>query len=345
MHGLWHARRSMVDHAARNMTRTICMLIYAGGQSLDISGPLEVFALADRQAREDGTASAPLYRLQLVARDNAAVTLSSGMRVLPDLACAQLDPAATDTLLISGGMGDALDRARADRTLVQWLGCSGPQVRRLGSICSGALLLAEAGLLDGREATTHWRDVAELGRRYRQVRVIPDAIYTRDGPVWTSAGITAGMDLALAMVADDHGMPLALKVAKRMVMAGKRSGGQSQFSSQLEELDIPDAFARLTEWIRENLRSRLSLDILAGQACMSPRHFGRRFQQAFGSTPQKYVERLRVEAAKSLLENSTRDLKRIASDCGFASTDAMRRAFLRQLGIRPSDYRERFGAA
>lgn len=321
------------------------MLIYADGQSLDISGPLEVFALADRQAHEDGTARAPLYRLQLVARDHGAVSLSSGMRVMPDLTCAQLDLAGTDTLLVSGGMGDALDRARADRTLVEWLGSSGPQMRRIGSICSGALLLAEAGLLDGREATTHWSDVAELRQRYPLVRVVPDAIYTRDGPVWTSAGITAGMDLALAMVADDHGMPLALKVAKRMVMVSKRSGGQSQFSSQLEDLDIPDAFARLTEWMRANLRYRLSVEILAGQACMSPRHFGRKFQQTFGITPQKYIERLRVETAKSLLENSTRDLKRIASDCGFASDDAMRQAFLRHLGIRPSDYRERFGAA
>lgn len=320
------------------------MLIYAGGQSLDISGPLEVFALADRQAHEDGTAHAPLYRLRLVASEHVPVALSSGMRVVPDLTCAQLDPAGTDTLLISGGMGDAVDQSRADRTLVQWLRNSGHQVRRIGSICSGALLLAEAGLLDGREATTHWRDVAELRRRYPQVRVIPDAIYTRDGPVWTSAGITAGMDLALAMVAEDHGMPLALKVAKRMVMVSKRSGGQSQFSSQLEELDVPDAFARLTEWIRGNLRSRLSVDILAAQVCMSPRHFGRRFQQALGSTPQKYIEQLRVESAKSLLENSTRELKRIASDCGFASEDAMRQAFLRHLGIRPSDYRERFGA-
>lgn len=320
------------------------MLIYAGGQSLDISGPLEVFALADRQAHEDGTAHAPLYRLRLVASEHVPVALSSGMRVVPDLTCAQLDPAGTDTLLISGGMGDAVDQSRADRALVQWLRSSGHQVRRIGSICSGALLLAEAGLLDGREATTHWRDVAELRRRYPQVRVIPDAIYTRDGPVWTSAGITAGMDLALAMVAEDHGMPLALKVAKRMVMVSKRSGGQSQFSSQLEELDVPDAFARLTEWIRGNLRSRLSVDILAAQVCMSPRHFGRRFQQALGSTPQKYIEQLRVESAKSLLENSTRELKRIASDCGFASEDAMRQAFLRHLGIRPSDYRERFGA-
>ncbi|KAF1718965.1 GlxA family transcriptional regulator [Pseudoxanthomonas wuyuanensis] len=327
------------------MTRTISMLIYAGGQSLDISGPLEVFALADRQAHEDGMSRAPLYRLQLVAHDRAAVALSSGMRVVPDLACAQVDAAAIDTLLISGGMGDALDRARANKALVDWLGSSASRIRRVGSICSGALLLAETGLLDGRQATTHWRDVAELRQRYPQVRVVPDAIYTRDGPVWTSAGVTAGMDLALAMVADDHGMPLALKVAKRMVMVSKRSGGQSQFSSQLADLDVPDAFARLAEWIRGNLRSRLSVDILAGQACMSPRHFGRRFQQAFGSTPQKYVEQLRVEAAKSLLENSARDLKRIASDCGFASEDAMRQAFLRHLGIRPSAYRERFGAA
>ncbi|QWF15289.1 GlxA family transcriptional regulator [Lysobacter capsici] len=325
------------------MPKIICMLVYADAQSLDISGPLEVFALASRQAQEDDPACGPLYRLHVVAEKSGPVVLASGMQLLPDLRCSQV-PDAVDTLLVSGGMGDALDRVRANAGLVRWLREIAPRVRRIASVCSGALLLAEAGVLDGRKATTHWRDLAELRQRYPRVQVEADAIYTRDGAVWTSAGITAGMDLALAMVAADHGMPLALKVAKRMVMVSKRSGGQSQFSRQLDELDLPDQFAQLAAWVREHLRSRLDVGRLAQQVHMSPRQFGRRFQSVFGTTPQKYIEQLRVEAAKPLLESTRKEFKRIASDCGFASDEAMRRAFVRQLGIRPSDYRERFGS-
>ena len=326
-----------------NGPRIVCMLAYAGAQSLDIFGPLEVFALASRQSQEERPASEPLYRLRVLAADTAPVVLASGPRLLPDAACVDM-PEDTDTLLVSGGMGDALDRVRAERALVDWLRAAARRVRRVASVCSGALLLAEAGVLDGREATTHWSDVAELRDRYPRVRVSPDAIYTRDGEVWTSAGITAGMDLALAMVAADHGPSLALKVAKRMVMASRRSGGQSQFSRQLQALELPDPFERLERWMRDNLALRLDLDQLAERVHMSPRQFTRRFAAAFGTTPQKYVEQLRVEAAKPLLEGSREDIGRIASRCGFGSAGAMRRAFARQLGVSPGDYRERFGS-
>jgi transcriptional regulator GlxA family with amidase domain len=320
------------------------MLAYAGAQSLDINGPLEVFALASLQMQEDVPGTGPLYRLHLLSTDMQPVVLASGLRLLPDLACADM-PQDTDTLLVCGGMGDALDVVRADRALVQWLQVAAAQVRRVASVCSGALLLAESGVLDGRQATTHWRDVRELRERYPQVSVQPDAIYTRDGEVWTSAGITAGMDLALAMVAADHGQALALKVAKRMVMVSKRSGGQSQFSRQLQALDLPDPFAQLEGWIRENLRLRLDVGQLAQRLHMSPRQFNRRFNAAFSITPQKYVEQLRIEAAKPLLESSRKDIGRIADECGFGSPEAMRRAFVRQLGVSPSDYRARFGLA
>lgn len=318
------------------------MLVYDDAQSLDISGPLEVFALADRQAREDAPGTPPLYRLHLVARSTDAVVTASGLRLLPDLRCEDL-PDDTDTLLVCGGMGDALDRARADRVLVGWLREVAPRVPRIASVCSGALLLAEAGLLDGRRATTHWRDLADL-RRYPHVHVEADAIYTRDGAVWTSAGITAGMDLALAMVTADHGLPLALKVAKRMVMASKRAGGQSQFSDALAALDLPDPLARLAAWIGGNLRADLGTERLAQQLHLSPRQLTRRFVDAFGTTPRAYVEQRRVEAAKPLLESTSRDLKRIAADCGFASAEAMRRAFVSRLGVSPGEYRARFGA-
>ena len=317
------------------------MLIYAGGQSLDVCGPLEVFSLANRQAEEDDGGGVPLYRLQIVAASDAPVRMDSGLRLIPDLTCAQM-PDDVDTLLISGGMGDALDRARADTTLVDWLRGAAGRVARVAAVCSGALLLAEAGVLDGRKATTHWLDVAELRRRYPQVEVVADAIYACDGRVWTSAGITAGMDLALAMVAADHGQALALKVAKRMVMVSKRSGGQSQFSDQLDGLDLPDPFAVLAAWIGDNLHARLDAARLAGRLNMSARQFGRRFQAAFATTPQKYVERRRVDAAKPLLESTRKNVKRIARECGFSSDEAMRRAFVRQLGVSPRDYRQRF---
>jgi len=321
--------------------RIICMLVYPQAQSLDISGPLEVFALASRQAQDDEPGRGSLYEVRVLAATTAPVELASGMRLLPDATYRDM-PAETDTLLVCGGMGDAVDRVRADTALVAWLHDASSRVRRLASICSGALVLAEAGLLDHREATTHWSDVPELRNRYPAVRVLPDAIYTRDGPIWTSAGITTGMDLALAMVSADHGDALALKVARRMVMASKRSGGQSQFSEQLQALEQPEHFAALAAWIAENLRLRLDVAALADRVHMSPRQFTRRFGAHFRLTPQKYVERLRVEAAKPLLESTAKDIKRIAAECGFPSDEAMRRAFLRQLGHSPSDYRERF---
>lgn len=323
-------------------TRTVSMLIYPGAQSLDICGPLEVFALASRQAAEEAPRRPPLYRLCLLAAATGPVQLAAGLRMSADAHYLDM-PAETDTLLVCGGMGDALDDARADRALVAWLRDAATQVRRVASVCSGALLLAEAGALDGRQASTHWLDVAELRARYPRVRVQADAIYTRDGEVWTSAGITAGMDLALAMVAADHGQALALKVAKRMVMASKRSGGQSQFSGELRALDLPDPFAALEAWMRAHLRQRLDVTRLAARLHMSPRQFSRRFSAAFAATPHKYVERLRIEAAKPLLESTRKDIGRIAAECGFGSAEAMRRAFARTLGIAPSDYRLRFG--
>lgn len=324
-------------------TKTLCMLIFAGAQSLDITGPLEVFALASRQWQEENPGLPPLYRLLIVAMRDEPVAMAAGMRMLPDLPCSAL-PADTDTLLVCGGMGDALNRARADVALLDWLRQAVTRVDRIASVCSGALLLAEAGVLDGRQATTHWGDLHELRTRYPKVQVVPDAIYTRDGAIWTSAGITAGMDLALAMVAADHGQRLALKVAKRMVMASKRSGGQSQFSSQLQMQDLPRQFEQLATWIADNLQARMDIDLLAARLHMSPRQFMRRFRATFGTTPQKYIEQQRIEAAKPLLESTAKEIRRIAADCGFASGEAMRRAFARQLGVSPGDYRARFGS-
>ncbi len=318
----------------RAMTKNIAILMFPGSQSLDITGPMEVFALASRQALDDEPGGAPLYALRFLARRAGPVPMASGMQVLADHGCADGQD-GVDTLLVSGGMGDALERVRAESDTLDWLRAMVGRVRRMGSICSGALLLAEAGILDGRQATTHWLDVPEMRARYPQVRLVADAIYVHDGMLWTSAGITAGMDLALAMVAADHGLPLALKVAKRMVLATKRSGGQTQFSENL---------AALAMWLAANRRRRIDVDDMADHVHMSPRNFRRRFLNAFGNTPQKYLEGLRIEAAKPLLEHSQRDLKQIADEAGFASAEAMRRAFTRQLGCGPLDYRARMAA-
>jgi transcriptional regulator GlxA family with amidase domain len=322
--------------------RTIAMLIFDDAQSLDITGPLEVFALASRQARENDARVGDLYVLKLIATRRTPVTMASGLRLVPDWLTTEM-PRNVDTLFVSGGMNTALDSVRADTTLVGWLRDAAKCVRRIASICNGSLLLAHAGVLDDREATSHWRDIAELQQRYPKVRVVRDAIYTQDDSVWTSAGITAGMDLALAMVAADHGMPLALQVAKRMVMVSKRSGGQSQYSPLLHALDDSDPIARLTGWIAANLRARLDVEKLAQRVHMSPRQFTRRIRDALDTTPQKLVEQLRIDAAKPLLESTQKDLKRIAAECGFASAEAMRRAFVRHLGVKPLDYRQRFG--
>ncbi len=323
------------------MTKIVAMFMFPDSQSLDITGPMEVFSLASRQALEDDPLRDPLYALRFVAKERGPVMMASGMQVLADDACTDL-PHDIDTLLVSGGMGDAMDRMRADADIVAWLAAMAVTVRRIGSICSGALLLAEAGILHGRQATTHWLDVPQLRQRYPNTHIVADAIYVHDGKVWTSAGITAGMDLALAMVAADHGLPLALKVAKRMVMVTKRSGGQSQFSAHLAAQSAPDAMAGLAEWLSENRKRRIDVDDMAAQVHMSPRNFRRHFSAAFGCTPQKYLECLRIEAAKPLLEHTKRDLKGIADEAGFVSAEAMRSAFSRQLGILPAEYRARF---
>lgn len=333
----------MTETATRGSPRLTCILGYENAQLLDIIGPLEVFSFANRFAQEDNPRQPPIYTVRVVARRAQVIIAASGLRFIADIACGEL-PTDVDTLLVSGGTRDGMDRVREDAWLVAWLQQAAQRVRRVGSVCSGALLLAEAGVLDGRRATTHWDDVAELERCYPKVQVVPDAIYTRDGKVWTSAGITAGMDLALAMVAADHGQPLALRVAKHMVMVSKRSGGQSQYSRQLDELELPDHFAQLADWIRGHLQHRLDVERLAGRVHMSPRQFGRRFKDAFGMTPQKYVEHLRIEAAKPLLESTTKDLQRIAADCGFSSAESMRRVFVQQLGVPPSEYRQHFSA-
>lgn len=248
-----------------------------------------------------------------------------------------------DTLIVVGGPG--VQTHREDAALVRGLARLAGRARRVASVCTGAWLLAEAGLLDGRRATTHWAACDDLAARFPEVRLEADRLFVEDGPVWTSAGVTAGMDLALAFVERDLGRDVALATARWLVMFVQRSGGQSQFSAQLSaQLAERDVLRELQAWIAEHPEADLSVPTLARRAAMSPRHFARVFRAQVGQTPAEYVERTRVEVARRLLERTGLDLGEVAAACGLVSPPRLRRAFVRQLGVAPSDYRARFRA-
>jgi len=323
----------------RQQTRSVAVVIYDGAQSLDITGPLEVFATANRLA-EMRQVGAPLpYAITLLATRPGPVRASSGIRIVAERAYDTMR-GRIDTLIIAGG--DVYEAA-TDLRLRQWLLAAVPRVRRLASVCSGAFVLAEAGLLDGRRATTHWNGVPALQRGYPRVRVEPDAIFVRDGNVYTSAGVTAGIDLALALVEEDLGHTHALAVARQLVVFLKRPGGQSQFSSHLAAQTVPQGLLKDTpEWILDHLDTDLSVEHLAMRAAMSPRNFARVFTREVGMTPAKFVERARIDAARRLLEDGSHGLEEVALRCGFGSGEHMRRSFLRHLRVVPVEYRRRF---
>jgi transcriptional regulator GlxA family with amidase domain len=319
--------------------RHVAMLVYNGLQSLDLTGPLEVFNGANTYRRERN--ARPAYRIEVVARTAGAVTTGSGLRLFAERA--YRDVRGIDTLVVVGGDVHGVGTAMGDRALLRWLFATGRRVRRLTSVCSGAFLLAEAGLLDGRSATTHWSATELLAERYPTVAVEPDAIFVRDGNVYTSAGVTAGIDLALALVEEDLGHALALEIARRLVVFLKRPGGQSQFSSHLAAQATPPGPLRdLPEWIVSHLGSDLSVERLAERAAMSTRNFARVFRRETGLTPAKFVERARIDAARRCLEDAAVGLEEVASRCGFTSAEQLRRTFHRHLHIVPIDYRKRF---
>jgi transcriptional regulator GlxA family with amidase domain len=319
--------------------RKIAMLAYPDAQCLDITGPLEVFSLANRQLKEDGRSLRDVYEIVLLAEKPGPLKVSSGLTLIADQAFDQVD--AVDTLLISGGMGESAQQLQHNKAFIGWLQQSAGRVRRIASICSGALLLASAGLLNGRRATTHWLDIAEL-QSFPEITVEADAIYVRDGNVYTSAGITSGIDLALALVEEDFGRPLALNIARRLVLYLKRDGGQKQYSAHLSSQLESDQFAQLIEWIYQNLHKPLTVEKLSQVAAMSPRNFARRFLLEMQITPAKFVEKARVEKARQLLAEQQLPMEKAARLCGFQSKEQLRRAFLRQLGVLPSDYRKHF---
>lgn len=314
--------------------RRIEILTFPGGQLLDVAGPLQVFATANDLAHIAGR---PLpYETAVVAAESRVVTsakLELGAATLPEPA------APLHTLIVAGGYGVSV--ACRDAALVDWVRQRAASAERIASVCSGAFLLAAAGLLDGRRAVTHWGRCDEFRTMFPQVRLEPDPIYVRDGDVWTSAGVTAGIDLALALVETDLGREPALAIARQLVVFLKRPGGQAQFSAALTLQEKDERFDRLHGWIVENLRGDLSLERLADEAKMSLRSFARRYRQATGRTPARAVEEIRIETARRLLEQGL-SVAQAGRRCGFGSEETLRRAFLRRLGASPQAYRERF---
>jgi transcriptional regulator GlxA family with amidase domain len=321
-------------------TKPIHVLAFPDVQLLDVTGPLQVFASANVQARDRGM-KLP-YRPEVIARERDSVVSSAGLGLLTQ----PLPSTPSDTLIIAGGGG--VHSALLDPHLLAWVQAQSAGARRVASVCTGAFLLAAAGVLNGHRVVTHWDSCEELARRFPAVRVDPEPIFIHEGALWTSAGVTAGIDLALAMVEADLGRDIALAVARDLVVFLKRPGGQSQFSTALsmqhQTRDPSSRFSDLHAWMLDNLASDLSVSVLAAQVGMSERSFVRHYRALTGNTPARAIEQLRVEAARRLLGDSALPIKRIADRCGFGTEETLRRSFLRTVAVTPQAYRERFSA-
>ncbi|WP_438388227.1 GlxA family transcriptional regulator [Actinopolyspora saharensis] len=316
-------------------TRPVLIVLFDQVQSLDVTGPLEVLAEANTWLQSRG--DQPVYEISTAGLDARAVRASSGLRLTPDV---DLNRAPTpDVLLAPGGEG-----AHAPEPgLVAWLREHAPRARQVVSVCTGAFLLAEAGMLSGRRATTHWEHCADLAERFPDVDVAAEPIYVRDGNLATSARVTAGIDLALALVEEDLGREAALSIARHLVVFLRRPGNQAQFSTQLATQTAQrDPLRQVQQWIAEHPDADLSVGTLAERASLSPRQFTRVFAEQVGITPGRYVDQVRLEAARRRLEDTRDSVEETALACGFDTPEAMRRAFVRALGVAPSDYRSRF---
>jgi transcriptional regulator GlxA family with amidase domain len=316
----------------------VWIVVFPDVQVLDVTGPLEVFTMANRLAEGRG----PSYQISVLAPEAGAVSTSTGLPIVAERGIRQAT-GPVDTLIVAGGLGTRA--AMRNRRLIAWIRRNTLRARRVASVCSGAFLLGEAGLLDGRRATTHWAFCDGLQRRYPKARVDRDPIFVRDGKVSTSAGITAGMDLALELVEEDGGRDLALSVARWLVMFLRRPGGQAQFSVQLSgQLAERRGLRDLQGWIADHLEGDLSVPALARRAGMSPRNFARAFRREVGATPAAYVEAQRVEGARRLLETANLSVAEVAAACGFGRVETMHRAFRRGVRTTPGQYRRHFRA-
>jgi transcriptional regulator GlxA family with amidase domain len=313
----------------------IALLGYDGFQTLDLVGPLDAFASANGE--RPGA-----YDTRVVTLDGRPIVSETGLTVTPD--CALADAWPIDTLILAGGEG--LRRPGADAPIAEALRRAAPRLRRVVSVCTGLYGLAASGLADGRRATTHWKFAADLAARFPLVRLEPDAIFIKDGPIYSSAGITAAIDLALALIEEDHGPALAVATARDLVVYLKRAGGQRQYSEPLRfQASAGDRFAELAAWMANHLSEELGVERLAERVHLSPRQFSRRFVERFGRSPAQQVESLRLDAARSRLTGSSASVEAIAAAVGFRSADAFRRAFDRRFGLSPRDYRHRFASA
>lgn len=320
----------------------IALLACPRVQLLDVVGPSDVFSEANRQLGRPGA-----YRVKVIATEPGLLKGSSGLRLAVDTTVQQAR-GRYDTVLVAGS--PYVDAMAEDPAVTRWLQAQARSARRIGSVCSGAFVLAAAGLLDGRRATTHWGSAQRLAAEHPQVQVEPDSIHIRDGNIYTSAGVAAGIDLALALVEEDHGRELALKVAREMVVFLKRPGGQSQFSAHLAaqtaaQTAAPDGrncIREIQEHVLGHLRGDLSVPALAARAGMSERNFARVFRAEAGMTPAAFVEAARIDAARRLVEESALPLKSLADRVGYANLDGFRRAFVRRLATTPAEYRKRF---
>jgi len=319
--------------------RLVAILAYTGVQSLDVTGPLEVFAGAHRLTATAADRRRG-YEVLVLSPDGAPLRTSSGLTLVPH---GGLDAVAEaiDTLVVAGGPGHA--EAAEDRRLLDWIARVSASARRTASVCTGAFLLARAGLLDGRRATTHWAAAEELSGAHPQVHVDPEPIFVRDGRIWTSAGVTAGMDLALALVEEDLDREAALLIARHLVLFLRRPGNQSQFSATLvSQQPEREPLREIQRAVLEDVAGDHRVEAMASRAHMSPRHFARAFRAETGVTPARYVERVRLEAARRRLEDTGEPIAHIAASCGFGTAETMRRVFIRSLEVAPAEYRRRF---
>jgi transcriptional regulator GlxA family with amidase domain len=310
----------------------IALLGYDGVQTLDLSGPLDAFCSAN--GLRPGA-----YATVVASLDGAPFISEAGLRIAPD--CALADAGPLDTLILPGGEG--LRRPGVAARVAAAVRERAPGLRRIVSVCTGLYGLAPSSLVDGRRATTHWKFAKDLAARFPAIRLEPDAIFIKDGPIYTSAGITASIDMALVLIEEDYGPGLALAAARDLVVYLKRSGGQQQYSEPLRfQARAGDRFADLAAWMIDHLDQDLTVEALAARAGLSPRQFNRRFKTAFGAAPAHHVETLRLDAARERLIGSNASIERIAGAVGFQSDDAFRRAFDRRFGLSPTDYRRRF---
>ena len=316
--------------------RLVGFLGFDGVTALDLVGPAEVFATAVSPEPAGGE----LYKVLVVGLTGRPFTSDSGIVFQPSTTLGAAP--ALDTLVVPGGMG--LREPRTNAAVAAWIKSRAGRTRRVASVCTGVYGIAPSGLLDGRRVTTHWKFTADLARRFPRLRVEPNALFVKDGPFYTSAGVTSGIDLSLALVEEDFGPQVALGAARMLVVYLKRDGGQEQYSEPLRfQTQSGDRFSELAAWMAGHLHQDLSVEALARRACVCSRHFSRRFKDVFASTPAAFVADLRLNEARRLLSSGTSPIEAIAASVGFGGADSFRRAFERRFGITPTGYRGRFG--